>query len=165
MAKTFAYGWLLGAGDAKIGSILRVSPREGKAAKDRFEQSIGGLYRLKKELLPYIADRGWFTGYDGRKVIVPNLHKTLAGLLQNGEAVVMKHWVNRVNSRVKAEGVDARMLGMIHDETQYELPDQTTADYFVQIQHEAMKWVEQDLGFICPLDIESKTGENWAQCH
>jgi DNA polymerase I len=164
-AKRFAYAWLLGAGDAKIGSILGVTPREGKAAKDRFEQSIEGLYRLKHELLPYIADKGWFTGYDGRKVIVPNLHKTLAGILQNGEAVVIKHWVLETNKRVKEEQLDVHMLGVIHDERQDEAADMDTAKKFIQIQHEAMKWVEKDLGFICPLEVEAKTGANWADCH
>lgn len=165
MAKTYAYAWLLGAGDAKIGSILHVPVPQARAAKDRFERSINGLYRLKNELLPYIAERGWFTGYDGRKVIVPNLHKTLAGILQAGEAVVMKHWVLRVNRAAEKEGLGAHMLGVIHDETQHELPDMGAAKRFIEIQHQCIKEVEQDLGFICPLEIEAKTGFDWAQCH
>lgn len=165
MSKTFAYAWLLGAGDAKIGSILHVTPQQGRAAKDRFEKSIDGLYRLKNELLPYIADRGYFTGYDGRKVLVPNLHKTLAGILQNGEAVVMRHWLLRVNKKIQREGLDAHMVGVIHDETQYEVVDMPTAERLIQIQHETIKEVQDDLGFICPLEVEAKTGSNWAQCH
>ena len=79
-AKTFVYGWLLGAGIPKIASILQVNNKEAAIAKDRFEKSIDGLYPLKNQLLPAIANKKWFKGYDGRKVIVPNLHKALAGV-------------------------------------------------------------------------------------
>ena len=48
--------------------------KEAQEARTRFEMSIDGLYNLKNQLVPYIAEQGYFTGYDGRKVPVPNAH-------------------------------------------------------------------------------------------
>ena len=61
MAKTFIYAWLLGAGVAKTGQILKVNMKEAQEARTRFEMSIDGLYNLKNTLVPYIADQGYFT--------------------------------------------------------------------------------------------------------
>jgi DNA polymerase I len=91
MAKTFIYAFLLGAGVAKVATILKVNQREAGEAIDNFMNSIQGLSDLKKKVIPHVAKRGWFRGLDGRKVPVPSEHKALAGMLQNGEAVVMKH--------------------------------------------------------------------------
>jgi DNA polymerase-1 len=77
----------LGAGNAKIAQILKVNQREAGQAVENFMESIQGLSKLKKQRIPEIASRGWFKGLDGRKVKVPNAHKTLAGMLQNGESV------------------------------------------------------------------------------
>lgn len=57
MAKTFIYAWLLGAGVAKTGQILKVNMKEAQEARTRFEMSIDGLYNLKNTLVPYIADQ------------------------------------------------------------------------------------------------------------
>ena len=91
MAKTFIYAFLLGAGNAKIAQILKVNQKEAGQAVDNFMESIEGLAKLKKKRIPEIASRGWFKGLDGRKVKVPSQHKTLAGMLQNGESTIMKH--------------------------------------------------------------------------
>jgi DNA polymerase I len=87
MAKTFIYAFLLGAGVAKVATILKVNQREAGEAIDNFMNSIQGLSDLKKKVIPHVAKRGWFRGLDGRKVPVPSEHKALAGMLQNGEAV------------------------------------------------------------------------------
>ena len=43
MAKTFIYAWLLGAGVAKTGQILKVNMKEAQDARTRFEMSIDGF--------------------------------------------------------------------------------------------------------------------------
>ena len=101
MAKTFIYAWLLGAGVVKTAQILKVNTKEAQAARTRFEMNIDGLYNLKNQFVPHVAEQGYFTGYDGRKVIVPNEHKTLAGILQNGEACLMKHSLLKWHDRAR----------------------------------------------------------------
>lgn len=165
-AKTFIYAWALNAGIPKIASILRTSIGKASDSRDQFERSIKGLGSLKGELLPYIADRGYFTGYDGRKVIVPNLHKVLAGILQNGEAVVMKHsrlkWINDL----KGTGINYKPVGFIHDENQTEvIGTKEEAEYVKELQKKAIEDTGVELGFKIALAGSGSIGKSWAETH
>ena len=166
MAKTFIYAWLLGAGMAKTAQILKINLNYANIARVRFEKSIDGLYSLKNQLVPYIAEQGYFTGYDGRKVPVPNAHKTLAGILQNGEACLMKHSLLRWHSRARQEGIKFKMVGFIHDEYQVEVTGtEEEAKRLGQIQADCMLETGQDLGFKIPTPGSYDIGKNWAETH
>jgi len=95
-AKRFIFALLLGAGLWKLSQILGCSEAETKVALDRLLQRYQGFARLKREVIPLDAKRGYFTGLDGRKVQIPGEtqgereHLAMSGYLQNGEAVVMK---------------------------------------------------------------------------
>lgn len=166
MAKTFIYAWLLGAGVAKTAQILKVNQKEAQDARTRFEMSIDGLYNLKNRLIPYVAEQGYFTGYDGRKVVVPNQHKTLAGILQNGESCLMKHTLLRWHDVARKEGINFKMVGFIHDEYQVEvIGTKEEAERLGQIQAQCMLDVGQELGFKIPTPGSYDIGKNWAETH
>lgn len=165
-AKTFIYSWLLGAGVAKTASILRITEREATAARDRFERGIDGLYKLKNDLIPYIWEQKFFTGYDGRKVIVPSKHKTLAGILQNGEAVLMKHSLLRWHEKARAEGINFKMVGFIHDEYQVEvIGSEDEAHAMGKLISDTLLETGEELGFKIPTPGTYDIGKNWADTH
>ena len=166
MAKTFIYAWLLGAGMAKTAQILNVNMSYANHARKRFEMSIDGLYNLKNQLVPYVAEQGYFTGYDGRKVPVPNAHKTLAGMLQNGEACLMKHSLLKWHDRARQEGINFKMVGFIHDEYQVEVTGtEEEARLLGKIQSDCMLETGEDLGFRIPTPGSYDIGKNWAETH
>jgi DNA polymerase-1 len=166
MAKTFIYAWLLGAGMAKTAQILKINLNYANIARVRFEKSIDGLYNLKNQLVPYIAEQGYFTGYDGRKVPVPNAHKTLAGILQNGEACLMKHSLLKWHDKARQEGINFKMVGFIHDEYQVEvIGTEEEAKRLGQIQADCMLETGQELGFKIPTPGSYDIGKNWAETH
>jgi DNA polymerase I-like protein with 3'-5' exonuclease and polymerase domains len=166
MAKTFIYAWLLGAGVAKTSQILNVDETEAQEARTRFEKSIDGLYALKNRLVPYIADQGFFVGYDGRKVPVPSAHKTLAGILQNGEACLMKHSLLKWHKQARKEGINFKMVGFIHDEYQVEVVGtREEAERLGQIQAKSMLETGEELGFKIPTPGSYDIGKNWAETH
>ena len=166
MAKTFIYAWLLGAGVAKTASILGVNMAEATAARDRFEKSIDGLYKLKRQLVPYIAERGHLTGYDGRKVKVPNEHKTLAGILQSGESVLMKHTLINFHAKARAELINFKMVGFIHDEYQIEVTgSKQEAEHMGNLVATTMSQTGEDLGFRIPTPGSYSVGKNWLDTH
>ena len=165
-AKTFIYSWLLGAGVAKTASILRINERQASEARDRFERSIDGLYQLKNDLIPYVYDQGFFKGYDGRKVVVPSKHKTLAGILQNGEAVLMKHSLLRWHEKARALGIRFKMVGFIHDEYQVEvIGEEEEAKTMGQLIADTLLETGQELGFKIPTPGTFDVGKNWADTH
>lgn len=166
MAKTYVYAYLLGAGPAKVAEILKVNHRMAADAMDRFTQNIDGLAKLKGQVIPYVAKRGWFKGLDGRKVPVPSEHKALAGMLQSGEAIVVKNWCIDWTTRAKKEGIRFKLINIVHDETQTEvIGSKEDAERLSQIQAQSMIDTGVRLGVYCPLASESAIGVTWEQTH
>lgn len=166
MAKTFIYAFLLGAGVAKVATILKVNQREAGEAVDNFMNSIQGLSDLKKKVVPHIAKRGWFKGLDGRKVPVPSEHKALAGMLQNGEAVVMKHsaltWATAANKL----GIKYKLVTWPHDEWQTEVEgSMNDAELLGSIQRQSIVDTGKKLSILCPLAGSTDIGRTWGDSH
>lgn len=165
-AKTFIYAFLLGAGNAKVGQILGVSPMRAAQAINDFMESISGLKRLKTKVIPDIAQRGYFRGYDGRRVLVPNEHKALAGMLQNGESTIMKHaclkWIDAANK----ERINFKLVTWPHDEWQTEvIGSLDMAERLGYLQRKAIEDTGVDLGLMCPLAGSTDIGRNWFDTH
>jgi len=166
MAKTFIYAFLLGAGNAKIAQILKVNQREAGQAVENFMESIEGLSKLKKQRIPEIAKRGWFKGLDGRRVKVPSQHKTLAGMLQNGEAVIMKHAALQWTYRAKRQWIDYKLVTWPHDEWQTEVTgSKRDAELLGEIQRESIVDTGKKFDMICPLAGSTDIGKNWRDTH
>lgn len=166
MAKTFIYAFLLGAGNAKVGQILKVSTQQAAGAIQNFMESISGLKKLKTKVIPDIAQRGYFRGYDGRKVIVPSEHKTLAGMLQNGESTIMKHACLKWIADAEKERIQFKLVTWPHDEWQTEvIGSRDAAERLGEIQRNAIEYVGKELGLMCPLAGSTDIGKNWLDTH
>ena len=165
-AKTFIYAFLLGAGTAKVAEILRVNQREAAEAVENFTQSIEGLADLKKKVVPYVAKRGWFKGLDGRKVKTPSEHKALAGMLQNGESVLMKHAAIQWVAQAKLEGIDFKLVTWPHDEWQTEVAGgMPVAERLGKIQRQSIVDAGTKFNLICPMAGSTDIGKSWRDTH
>lgn len=165
VAKTFVYGFLLGAGTGKVAQILSCSNPEASEAVDRFMKNTGGLYELKKERIPLMARKGGFTGLDGRFVKCTSEHLMLAGILQNGEACVMKYANVMWRREAKASGIWFKQVNFVHDEWQVEVKSMEDAEELGRIQREAIVKVGLELGVKCPLAGTTDIGRNWSETH
>lgn len=165
-AKTFIYAFLLGAGDAKLGEILGSNSRVGKNAKQRFIEAYPGLKRLRDEIIPRDASRGFFVGLDGRLVVCDSEHLMLAGYLQNGEAVVVKHALAKWMDDAKAEGVRFKVVAVVHDEYVTEvIGSKAQAIRLGEIQRDALIKTGEALSLSCPMDGNPQVGKTWYEVH
>ena len=168
MAKTFIYGFLYGAGDAKLGSIVKGSEREGKRLRAAFLKAIPALGKLTEAVKKAAKERGWLRGLDGRRLHVRSQHAALNTLLQSAGALVMKAALVIADWLLQAEGlvpgVDYEFVLNIHDEFQVEaLP--AKAEQVGQILASAIQAAGAFFNFRCPLAGEYKIGGNWAETH
>ena len=167
-AKTFIYAWLLGASTPKIASILGCSNHQAKDAVGRFLESIPELKKLKEWVIPQLARKGYFTGLDGRRVPCTSEHLMLAGMLQNGEAVVMKtatlEWMNGPLSSPTWKD-RWKLLNFVHDEWQTWTSTEGFAHSVGVEQAKAIKKVGKDLNLYLPLDGSFNVGRNWKETH
>lgn len=177
-AKRFIYALLLGAGKGKLTEILQCSPQECDDALERLLVRYTGFQHLKDTTIPKDAQRGWFTGLDGRRVRIPGdtvgarKHLAMSGYLQNGEAVVMKRACLKWHAKLSE--YDAKLVDFVHDEWQTECPNNMEiALSIARMQAESLELVGQELGLKCPLagsyyndDLEDYTiATNWSKTH
>lgn len=176
-AKRFIYALLLGAGLPKLASILECPEPECREALDRLLRRYTGWERLRTEVFPNDAKRGYLIGLDGRKVVIPGetvsqrKHLAMSGYLQSGEAIVMKRatvkWMQEIDNAVekaiqggttdtplqtlKQRG-QIKIVNFVYDEWQTETPnDMAVALWVAEVQSRSLSAVGEELGLRCPL--------------
>jgi len=162
-AKTFIYAFLYGAGDAKIGTIVNGTAKEGGRLKRTFLSKTKGLNMLVKAVKE-AAKRGYLVGLSGRRLYVRSPHSALNTLLQSAGAYVMKYYLVELNRLLTEANVDFKFIGNIHDEVQIEVKE-TDKDIVSHLAEYAFSVVTEQLKFRCKLEGEAKIGSNWADTH
>lgn len=181
-AKTFIYAFLYGAGDAKIGKIVKGDAVTGKRLKKKFLDATPAISDIRKALQDSLVEtfrrgrvvkwrRRYIIGLDGRKVYVRSLHAALNTLLQSAGALICKKWLCRTVERLENLGLvqgwdgDFAIMAWVHDEFQAAARNQEIAEIIVKEAQEAMRDTQVFFNFRVQLDTEGKIGQNWAECH
>lgn len=166
-AKTFIYGWLYGAGSAKIGSIVGKGAKEGTRLKEQFLKGLPALKSLQERVQEQ-AKKGKVKGLDGRYIPVRHQHASLNSLLQSCGAILAKRWVVTFHSICKSHGYihgkDYQQVAWVHDEIQVLVKD-GKGDEFGQYAQDAMRKTGEYYGFGIRLDAEYNIGRSWAETH
>ncbi len=162
-AKTFIYAFLYGAGDAKIGSIIGGTSKDGAKLKEKFLKQTPALAKLIQRVSKQAA-KGWVPGLDGRRIWVRSEHAALNSLLQGAGAIVMKKALVLAYYRLKKEKVWFKLVASVHDEYQFETKPEF-ADTLGNIVRESIIEAGKQFNLRCPLDGEYKTGKSWRHTH
>jgi DNA polymerase I-like protein with 3'-5' exonuclease and polymerase domains len=162
-AKTMIYALCYGAGDAKLGTIINGSAADGKKLKATLFRNIPSLGNLITKIKK-ASHRGYLKGLDGRKIWVKSEHSAPNYLLQSAGAIVMKKALVLLYNKAKGENLDFTFVGNIHDEYQTQVLEDHS-ERFGELAVEAIVDAGIALDMYCPLDGESKIGDNWYECH
>lgn len=179
-AKTFIYAFLYGAGDARIGNIVKGDAKEGKRLKKKFLEHTPAIKDLRDAIEgALIAEtyhgqivkwkRKWLKCLDGRFLRVTSIHSALNFLLQSAGAIICKKWVCVLEENLVQAGFDHgkdfQLMAWVHDEVQVACRTKEIAESVVKIAQDSMRQVQAFYGFRVQLDTEGKIGFNWADCH
>ena len=162
-AKTFIYAFLYGAGDAKIGTIVDGTAKDGKSLKSRFLKKVEGLSGLVKDVQG-AAKRGYLRGLSGRRLYVRSPHSALNTLLQSAGAYYMKYVLVEMDKQFKEKGYDYKFVGNIHDEVQIEVKESDAEDAG-KTAEEVFIIVGEQLSMRIKMEGEAKIGNNWYDTH
>jgi DNA polymerase-1 len=162
-AKTFIYAFLYGAGDAKIGSIIGGTARDGYALRTRFLRNTPSLETLR-DRVGQASRKGYLTGLDGRKLWVRSEHSALNTLLQAAGAIIMKKALVLLDDYATQHNIDYKFIGNVHDEIQSEVASEQ-AEKFGWLAVECIKAAGISFELRCPLDGEYKVGSTWSETH
>jgi DNA polymerase I-like protein with 3'-5' exonuclease and polymerase domains len=167
-AKTFIYGFLYGAGDAKIGEIVEGTAQDGSRLKKKFLSNLPALKMLKQLIQQKAEQNGCLTGLDGRILPIRSEHAALNMLLQSAGAVLMKVALIKLNTKLTdigwQHGREYAFVGNIHDEFQAEVKPEL-AETYGELAVKAIQAAGRELNMKCPMDGEYKVGESWAETH
>lgn len=184
-AKTFFYGFLFGAGDAKIGKIVKSNAARGKVLKEDFLSGLPALgallERLKLEWRKTAKKRynakfnnmeyynGTITGLDGRPITIASEHAILVYLLQSDEAIQMSAAYCKAIADLRRKykyGIGGQVCAVCfyHDEYTFEC-DVEIAEDVKKISERAIAWAGEYFNIACPHVGQGKIGHNWYEVH
>lgn len=164
-AKTLFYAFLYGAGNRKLGRILKKGAKEGKIIRETLIATVPGLRELTAALeREFEQGKGLLRCIDGGFVRCPSAHSALNYKIQSCGTILMKQAAIFLDQEIKALGLDAIKVGDIHDEGQFDVrKDQV--DLFGKIAVEAMTVAGITLNLSVPVTGSYKVGLNWHETH
>lgn len=167
-AKTFIYGFLYGAGPAKIGAIVGGTEAEGRKLINKFLKSTPALKKLREAVSNAVKKNGHLKGIDGRVLPIRSEHAALNTLLQSAGAVLSKKATVILYENLTKLGYvwgdDYAFVAHIHDEIQIQAKEDI-ADIVGQEAVKAFEQAGEYYDFRCPITGEYKVGQNWAETH
>lgn len=167
ISKTWAYGFLYGAGVEKLGNIVGKGRKEGTRLKTKFLDALPALKNLQDHVKEQ-AEKGTVEGLDGRVIPVRHAHASLNTLLQSCGAILAKRWVVTFHQLCKdkgyTHGVEFQQCAWVHDEIQI-LVKEGTGDVFGALAQKAMRLTGDYYKFGVRLDAEYNIGSSWADTH
>ena len=162
-AKTFIYAFLYGAGDAKIGSIVGGTARDGRRLKAKFLKNTPALGKLRERVV-VASGRGFVFGLDRRKVSIRSEHAALNSLLQSAGAIIMKKALCILDEYATLHKINYKIIGNIHDEIQTEVATED-AERFGRLATASIEAAGLHYELNCPLAGEYQIGDNWSETH
>jgi DNA polymerase I-like protein with 3'-5' exonuclease and polymerase domains len=166
LAKPAYYGWVYGAGNAKLGLLVGGGEAEGKKMKAGLLKGIPALGKLKEAVAEKAKQCGTIKGVDGRIVPVRAAYSSLNTLLQSAGAVLVKRATIIFHQDLRAANLSEhyRQVCHIHDEIEGMVRD-GYEERVGLIAKAAFKKAGEYYNWRCPLDGEWKVGANWKAVH
>ena len=172
--KNLTYGFIYGAGDIRLGHIIK--PEYSDAAKKslgsdlrkKFLEAIPGLEPLIDAVKARVREYGYIKGLDGRPIYTRAEHSALNFLLQSCGAILSKRWCVIGQEMLDEAGltydVDYTRCAYVHDEQQFSVVP-SEAERVAKILVEAAPKAGQYYNFKVPITAKSDIGKTWADTH
>lgn len=165
-AKTFIFSFLNGAAAPKVSEIFGCTLKIAKSALHGFVGAYPGLKKLKQEVFPRDAARGYFIAIDGRKIICDSEHLMMGMYLQSTESILMKYANLMWRKKLDEAGINYKQVNWVHDEWVTEVyGSKEDAELVGKIQSECIREVGELFYLRCPMGGEYKVGKNWLDVH
>ncbi|MEF2700011.1 MAG: DNA polymerase I [Oscillospiraceae bacterium] len=172
-AKAVNFGIVYGISAFSLAQDIGVFQNEAKAYMDSYFAKYHGVHEYMKRIVEQAKHDGYVTTLFGRRRELPELKASNFNVRSFGERValnmpiqgtaadIIKAAMVHVARRMKAEGLQARLLLQVHDELIVECPEQE-AEHVRALLVEEMEHV---VAYSVPLDVDAKIGASWAEAH
>jgi len=169
--KNSLYCYLYGGGDAKLGKTTKPelqgseASEYGKWVREKLLTATPGLSGLTSVIQnEFTHQGGMLKTIDGGFVRCPSVRAALNYKLQSGGAILMKKAAIIHRNLLKEKGLDAWMIGNIHDEIQLDV-NPRDVDEVGNTGVRSIELAGESLNCHVPFTGEWKSGNSWAECH
>jgi len=172
-AKAVNFGIVYGISAFSLAQDIGVFQSEAKAYMDSYFAKYHGVRAYMTRVVEQAKADGYVTTLFGRRRDLPELKSSNFNLRSFGERValnmpiqgtaadIIKAAMVRVDARMRAEQMQARLLLQVHDELIVECPKEE-AETVRGILIEEMEHV---VDYRVPLLVDAKIGASWAEAH
>ena len=172
-AKAVNFGIVYGISAFSLAQDIGVFQNEAKAYMDSYFAKYHGVRAYMTRVVEQAKADGYVTTLFGRRRDLPELKSSNFNLRSFGERValnmpiqgtaadIIKAAMVRVDARMRAEHLQARLLLQVHDELIVECPAEE-AETVRAILTEEMEHV---VNYRVPLLVDAKIGASWAEAH
>ena len=172
-AKAVNFGIVYGISAFALSDDLHVSMAEAKDYMNRYFEHYSGVRAYMDRVVEQGREDGFVSTLFGRRRWLPELKSSNFNMRSFGERValnmpiqgtaadIIKLAMIRVDARLRAEGLQARLVLQVHDELIVECP----AAEAEQVRQLLTSEMESVAALAVPLLAEAKAGNTWAECH
>ena len=172
-AKAINFGIMYGKGAFSLSEDLGVSVREAGVFLKNYLASFPKVDSYMQQTIADAKEKGYVSTLFGRRRALPELASSNVNVRASGErmarntpiqgtaADVIKLAMVKVWRRIRAEGLQSRLILTVHDELIVEAPE-AEAETAARILKEEM---EGCVHFAVPLDTDVRQGRSWLEAH
>ncbi len=172
-AKAVNFGILYGMGDFSLADDLKISRTQAKEYIESYLSSYSGIEKYLEDTIESAKRDGYTVTMLSRRRYIPELsapNKMVRNFgeriarnspIQGTSADIIKIAMVNVDERLKASGLDARLLLQVHDELLVEAR-RGDAEAVLEILKSGM---ESAVKLSVPLKVEAEIGDTWFDCH
>ena len=172
-AKAVNFGIVYGISAFSLAQDIGVFQSEAKAYMDSYFAKYHGVRAYMTRVVEQAKADGYVTTLFGRRRDLPELKSSNFNLRSFGERValnmpiqgtaadIIKAAMVRVDARMRAEKLQARLLLQVHDELIVECP----AEEAETVKAILVDEMEHVVDYRVPLLVDAKIGTSWAEAH
>ncbi len=172
-AKAVNFGIVYGISAFSLAQDIGVFQNEAKAYMDSYFAKYHGVRDYMTRVVEQAKADGYVTTLFGRRRDLPELKSSNFNLRSFGERValnmpiqgtaadIIKAAMVRVDARMRAEKLQARLLLQVHDELIVECP----AEEAETVKAILVEEMEHVVDYRVPLLVDAKIGASWAEAH
>ena len=172
-AKEVNYGIPYGVSPWGLAQRLRCSVQEAGELIDQYQRTYPDISRWLVETVEEAREKGYVETLLGRRRYVPTINarnriersfaeRVAVNMpIQGTQADMIKIAMVNIHRRMKAEGLQSRLLLQVHDELVFEVPPDEEQAMRRLIEEEMVNALPLNV----PIEVDINTGDNWLDAH
>jgi DNA polymerase-1 len=172
-AKTINFGVIYGQGSFSLAKQLGIARKSAEEFIAAYRERHSGAMAYLDSCIRQAEESGFVTTILGRRLPIPDINSSNGNVLafarrnainypiQGSAADIIKAAMIRVDSRIRSEQLQSRLIMQVHDELVFEVPEAELLQMELLVDQEMSRAVE----VLVPLKVDISYGANWSEAH